>query len=178
METVRLDTYGAHIARWISHAAHRRNTRSRQCLAQQRHPTRALSGGSRLAGFRIEGAGGVAADDDVVLEDLEVAGAALAVTFGRGSRGTLRGSYIHDNFGVAVHVAPAGFAKLLNNVITDNAMGMSFTSSLGVEQLACPVDAPAGLRGLVRQASRSRVPPAETGHVTVRRSRRALGKCR
>ena len=95
--------------------------------AQPHSPAVHLVGGSRFAGFKLEAAGGAAVsvgdegDDESALEDLEVVGASgPAVIFGRGSRGVLRSSYIHDNSQVAVLVLAAGRPSLLHNVITAN----------------------------------------------------------
>jgi PPM family protein phosphatase len=81
-----------------------------------------MGGRSRISGFKIEGPGGVATDgdDEAVIEDVEVTGSESGVTFGRGSRGVLRASYVHDNglAGVVVH-GPA-LPVLSNNVIAAN----------------------------------------------------------
>jgi hypothetical protein len=93
----------------------------------QRSPGVRVMGGSRFAGFKIDAVGGVVVSvgdqgsDEAVLEDLEITGAsAPAVVFGRGSRGVLRASYLHDNSQVAVLVVAGARPSLLHNLITAN----------------------------------------------------------
>jgi serine/threonine protein phosphatase PrpC len=88
-----------------------------------------IPGRSRVAGFKIDAAGGAAdavfvQDDEADLEDLEIVGAAnAAVVFGPGSRGVLRASYLHDNPGAAVIVDAQALPRLMHNAIAANGKG-------------------------------------------------------
>jgi len=90
-----------------------------------REPAVSLSGRSRLAGFKIHGPRGVATsgDDEVVMEDLDVSGGDFGVAFGKGSRGVLRSSYIHDNPGIGVVALGPSLPTLMHNVIAGNGKG-------------------------------------------------------
>jgi len=57
------------------------------------------------------------------MEDLDVSGGDFGVAFGKGSRGVLRSSYIHDNPGIGVVALGPSLPTLMHNVIAGNGKG-------------------------------------------------------
>ncbi|HOC17993.1 MAG TPA: protein phosphatase 2C domain-containing protein [Vicinamibacterales bacterium] len=86
---------------------------------------------SRISGFAIAAspgaplAVGIAVGQAAVeIDDVEISGAETAgLLLENGSRALLRSSYVHDNPGTGVVVAPGALPRLLHNVIAANGRG-------------------------------------------------------